>query len=284
MKSFRPPLIAALLIALAAGALAQRWRRGGGGREYDSIRTAREVDSHSTGTPTWTNPPAFKNDVFTFARIRYDRGGWGRGGGWATDLPDSDLNLSFRLQQMTSMRVDPDGRILSLTDPELADFPFIYIVEPGALTFSDAEVEALRAYLLNGGFLMFDDFWGEEAWENVESEMKRVFPGKPFVELALDHPLYQKPFLIKEKGQVPAIDQGVASQYSGVTWERYDAQEVHHRGISDDKERLMVLACHNTDNGDGWEREGESDYYFHNFSEKIAYPLGINIVFYVMTH
>jgi len=284
MNSLRLFLVSGLLLAMAAGALAQWRRRGGGGRGYDNIRTAREVESGSTGTPTWDNPPAFKNDVFTFASIRYDRGGWGRGGGWATDLPDSDLNLSFRLQQMTSMRVDPDGRILNLTDPDLADFPFIYIVEPGALSFSDAEVDALRAYLLNGGFLMFDDFWGEEAWENVEAEMKRIFPDKPFVELKLDHALYQKPFLIKEKGQVPAIDLGIASQYVGVTWERYDAEEVHHRGISDDKERLMVLACHNTDNGDGWEREGESDYYFHNFSEKLAYPLGINIIFYVMTH
>lgn len=283
MITFRRFLVPLVLLALTAGALAQwGWR----GRGYDeNIRTAREVPSGSTGTPTWDNPPAFKNDVFTFARIRYDRGGWGRGrGGWATDLPDSDLNLSFRLQQMTSMRVDPDGRILRLTDPELVDFPFIYIVEPGGLSFSEEEVEALRAYLLNGGFLMFDDFWGENEWENCEAEMKRVFPNRSFIELPLDHSLYQRPFSIKAKGQVPAVDQGIESEFSGVTWERFDAQEVHHRGLSDDQGRLMVLACHNTDNGDGWEREGESDYYFHNFSEKIAYPLGINIIFYVMTH
>jgi len=276
-------LIPLLLVSVTAAALAQRRWRGGRGDD-ENIRTAREMPSHSTGNPTWENPPAFKNDVFTFARIRYDRGGWGRGGGWATDLPDSDLNLSFRLQQMTSMRVDPDGRILRLTDPELADFPFIYIVEPGSLSFSDDEAAALRAYLLNGGFVMFDDFWGENEWANLEEEMKRVFPDRPFTELALDHPLYQKPFSIKAKGQVPAVNQGIESEMSGVTWEQFDAQEVHHRGISDDEQRLMVIACHNTDNGDGWEREGESDYYFHNFSEKIAYPLGINIIFYVMTH
>ena len=72
-----------------------------------------------------------------------------------------------------------------------------------------------------------------------------------------------------------------------VTWEEYhdgDVRTVHHRVISDDKGRIMVMATHNTDNGDGWEREGESDYYFHNFSEKISYPLGINIIFYTMTH
>jgi hypothetical protein len=286
MKLFRQLLLLVVLVAFTAGAFAQ-WRRRGRGAS-DSIRTARELDQHSTTTPTWENPAAFKNDVFTFARIRYDSGGWGRrGGGWATDMPDSDLNLSYRLQQMTSMRVDPDGRVINLTDPELADFPFIYIVEPGGLSFSEEEVIALRAYLLNGGFLMFDDFWGDSAWDNVEAEMKRVLPDRSFFELPLEHELYQRPFAIKAKGQVPAIDQGVESQFSGVTWEQQhdgDTQTVHHRGIADDQGRLMVLATHNTDNGDGWEREGESDYYFHNFSEKIAYPLGINIIFYVMTH
>ena len=52
----------------------------------------------------------------------------------------------------------------------------------------------------------------------------------------------------------------------------------------DDDGRLMAVICHNTDLGDGWEREGEDRWYFREFSEKKAYPLGINIVFYAMTH
>lgn len=279
-------LFTIVALALTAAVVAQGWRRrrGGGYGDREDARTAREIPSDSTGTPTWANPPAFAKDVFTFVRIKYDYGGWGRGGGWTTDLPDSDLNLSFRLQQMTSMKVDPDGRLLRLTDPDLADFPFIYIVEPGSLSLSEAEIEALRKYLLNGGFLMLDDFWGEREWENCEQVIAQVLPKHPFVELKLDHEIYQRPFLIKSKGQVPNIRVGVDSEFDHITWERWDAQEVHHRGITDDQGRLMVIATHNTDNGDGWEREGESDYYFHNFSEKIAYPLGINILFYVMTH
>jgi hypothetical protein len=271
----------ALLLAVAA--LAQRrW----GWRSYDEdIRTAREVPSGSTGTPTWTNALHFEKDVFTFVRIRYDRLGYSRGGGWATDLPDSDLNLSFRLQQMTSMKVDPDGRVIRLTDRDLADFPFIYIVEPGGLYLSNREISALRKYLLNGGFLWLDDFWGEREWDNCEDVMRLVFPERSFTELKLDHPLYHCVFDIKSKAQIPNIGLGVASQYNGgVTWEREDAEEVHHRALFDDKGRLMVLATHNTDNGDGWEREGENEYYFHNFAEKIAYPMGINVLFYVMTH
>lgn len=285
-------LIAALsvFVLLAGLLLAQRRYYGGGGwGGSDNLRTARELPSGSTGTPVWTNTKGFERDVFTFARVRYGSsyGGYRRSGGWATDLPDSDLNLSYRLQQMTSMKVDPDGRIVRLTDPDLGDFPWLYIVEPGNLFFGEVEVLALRKYLQNGGFVMFDDFWGDSAWQRVEREMKRVLPERSFVELPLDHPLYRSVFEIKSKGQVPNIRTGHESQYTGVTWEDHhdgDTREVHHRVIFDDKGRIMAFATHNTDNGDGWEREGESAYYFENFSEKISYPLGINIIFYVMTH
>jgi len=66
---------------------------------------------------------------------------------------DSDLNLSYRLQQMTALKVSPDGLFLRLTEKSLADYPFIYMVEPGSLFLSDTEAKALRDYLLNGGFL-----------------------------------------------------------------------------------------------------------------------------------
>ena len=287
-----------LYFLILAPCVAAQGRRGGGGYGggesgwvSDDVTTPRQIPSHSTGTPVWTNSRGFEKDVFTFARVRYASGyggGWRRGGGsWLTDTPDSDLNLSYRLQQMTSMKVDPDGRFLRLTDPELSSYPWIYIVEPGLLQFSEPETVALRKYLLNGGFLWFDDFWGDSAWFNVEREMRKVFPERSFAETKLEHPIYHCVFDIKAKGQVPNIRTGEQSQYTGVTWEEYhdgDARTVHHRAITDDKGRLMVLATHNTDNGDGWEREGENEYYFKNFSEKISYPLGINVIFYVMTH
>ena len=294
MKRVLPTLLFFVFVGgvvMAQSRYRGRYGYGEGGYATDDTSTAREVPSHSTGTPVWTNPKGFTRDVFAFARIRYTQGmssygyGYGRrGSGWATDLPDSDLNLSYRLQQMTSMKVDPDGRILDLTNPQIADYPWLYIVEPGGLGFSEEEVVALRKYLLNGGFLMFDDFWGEAAWANVEHEMKRVFPDRSFAELSLDHPLYSCVFQIKSKGQVPNIGLGEESQHHGVTWERDDARTVHHRVLYDDKGRMMVFAAHNTDNGDGWEREGEAEYYFKTFSEKIAYPLGINVIFYAMTH
>ncbi|MBX3748279.1 MAG: DUF4159 domain-containing protein [Verrucomicrobiae bacterium] len=282
----RPSLLTLLLLVLMAGVVLGQRRSGrwfGEGRGGDTARTARELESHSTGTPMWHNPPGFEHDVFTFARVRYRNYG-PDGHGWRVDLPDADLNLSYRLQQMTSIRADPHGRIIDLTDPDLPNYPFLYIVEPGGLWLDDAEIVALRQHLLNGAFLMLDDFWGELAWENAAHVMRQVLPDREFQELSLDHELYQRPFRITSKGQVPNVGLGIQSQYHGRTWERPDAREVHHRAILDDRGRIMVLATHNTDNGDGWEREGEDNYFFREFSEKIAYPLGINIIFHVMTH
>ncbi len=126
-----------LVVCFIAGfGFAQRFRGGGGGWYYENIRTAREVETNSTGTPMWENPPEFAKDVFTFARIRYSQGNFGRsGGGWSTDLPDSDLNLSYRLQQMTSMKVDPDGRVIELGDPELMNYPSSTSLSRAGCTF-----------------------------------------------------------------------------------------------------------------------------------------------------
>jgi len=245
------------------------------------------------GAPDWQINPQFKHDVFTFVRIQYDsdwsrsRRGWG--GGWEVDYPDADLNLSYRLQQLTSMQVDPKGKILRLTDPTLFDYPFIYIVEPGALEFSEAEVQALRRYLLGGGFLMVDDFWGEREYANFYMEIKRVLPDREPRELPLEHTIFDCVFKLTEKPQIPNVRTGTESRWPGhpnfgITWEREDAREPHYRAIEDDQGRIMVLICHNTDLGDGWEREGENEIYFREFSEKWAYPLGINIIFYAMTH
>ncbi|MFO1487535.1 MAG: DUF4159 domain-containing protein [Verrucomicrobiota bacterium] len=289
-------LLTLLLLTILLGVVIgqqRRFRGGGpgpgrgewaeGGWIGEDARTAREVPTHSTGTPNWTNAPGFEKDTFTFVRVRRDRDPSARGGSWSTDTPDSDLNLSYRLHQMTSIRVDPNGRYLRLTDPDLSDYPFIYMVEPGSLTLNDAEVLALRKYLLNGGFLMLDDFWGQREWEGMERAIKKVFPTREFVELPLDHPIYHCVFEIKTKAQVPGIrhwqwTRGDTSEHGE------DSREVHHRAMFDDQGRMMLIATHNTDNGDGWEREGESPEYFRQFSEKISYPLGINIIFYAMTH
>ncbi|WP_425613910.1 DUF4159 domain-containing protein [Anatilimnocola sp. NA78] len=266
-------LFVVTLVSTTALAIAQR------SRWYRDIRPE-DVDRN--GVPEWKNDEQFKSDVFTFVRIRYEStGGRGRGGGgWATDYPDSDLNFSYRLHELTSLEVDPNGKILELTDDALFDYPFIYIIEPGRMWLREEEVVALRRYLNNGGFLMVDDFWGEDEYANLYENMKRVFPNREPVELPLEHEIFHCVYDLKKKPQVPSIH----AWYNGLTTERYDAEEAHYRAIFDDEGRMMVIICHNTDLGDGWEREGMDPQYFKEMSEKYSYPMGINIVTYAMTH
>ena len=274
-------MVLACVIGISYGQARFGQRRPGGRMSQGrSIRT--ESPEERNGVPTWDVDPAFKTDVFTFVRVEYDS--YERPGSWRVDFPDSDLNLSYRLQQLTSLKVDPNGRILRLTDPDLFRYPFLYLIEPGSIALSSEEAASLRRYLLNGGFLMVDDFWGEREWAGFYRGIKQVFPEREPVELPLEHPIFHSVYDLKEKPQIPSINVAIYGKSQGITWEREDAKTPHYRGIFDDKGRLMVIICHNTDLGDGWEREGEDPWYFTEFSEKKAYPLGINIIFYAMTH
>lgn len=268
-----------VIAALTAAVVAQRYR----GRDRDrEPRTITERDYLAAGLSDWKVDPDFKDDVFTFVRLEYSS--WGRYGAWATDYPDSDMNFSYRLQELTSLKVNPRPITLRITDPKLFDYPFVYMIEPGRLHFEEDEIDALRKYCLNGGFLMVDDFWGGEEWDNFAWEIKRVFPDRPIVDLEIDHPIFHAVYDLKVKPQVPSIGHGVDGRRYEYRSGYDDGSVVHYRAIHDDKGRIMVMICHNTDLGDGWEREGENHYYFKEFSEKQAYPMGINIVFYAMTH
>jgi hypothetical protein len=275
---------------------------GGGTVNEDTIRTAREALSHSTETPNWTNAPGFEKDVFTFTRIIYS---WtstdpraARSPGrlrWVNDFPDGDLNLSWRIQEMTSLRVHPDARVIRLTNPELYNYPLIHMSKPWGLDLRDEEVPILRKFLLNGGTLMVDDFWGDYQWNAFEAQIKRVLPERPWTELSLDHPLFHCVFDIQVKEmnklQVPSIHRWDAThdpesgQYGGYGARPGDGDpDMHVRAWLDDKGRILVIALHNTNTGDGWEREGEQHEYFQIFSEQRAYPVAMNLIFYTMTH
>ena len=283
MTHRRTLLVAVSLLAIlvvAAAAVAQRGRRGWGWN-----REVRPEEMDRGGVPVWTNDERFKEDVFTFVRVRYGSGGgYGRGGRWDTDYPDADLNFSYRLQELTALQTDPYGKVVELTDEKLFDYPFLYLIEPGRMWLEDAEVENLRRYLLNGGFLMVDDFWGQYEWDNFYENIKRVFPDREPVELPLEHEIFHCVYDLKKKPQIPSIHSDWESGYTtDRPWDP-SAVDVHYYGIFDDKGRMMTIICHNTDVGDGWEREGLSQAYFKQFSEKWSYPMGINIVVYAMTH
>lgn len=273
---------------------------GSGVIDENAVKTAREVVSHSTGTPMWSNPRGFEKDVFTFARAIFKVGpntavGYGRGRqlGWWVDFPDADLNLSYRLQQLTSMKVDPDGRVFKLTDPKIHDHPFLFMEHPGYMRLRDPEVAGLRKYLLAGGVLLVIDFWNQTEWDGFAAQMKRVLPEREWVEFGTDHPLFHCVFDLRgpmQRLQVPTMQFWIRTH----DWRDPNSQIQIYRGegsermsmraLLDDKGRIMVLAIHNSDVSDGWEREGEDAEFFSTFSEKVSYPLGINLVFYLMTH
>lgn len=238
--------------------------------------------------PTWPVSKELPNDLFTFCRLRHNSQKSGRrrqgGGDWLTDYPDADLNFSYRLQQLTSLQVSPKGAVVDIDLEQMRHYPFIYMIEPGHITLTDEEAKTMRDYMMNGGFIMVDDFWGEEQWDNFYSAVKQIFPDREAQELPLEHEIFHMVFPLKVKPQIPSVNAAIEGRYQGITYEREDAKTPHYRAIFDDKKRIIMMICHNTDLGDGWEEEGTDPWYFREFSEKYAYPLGINIIFYALTH
>ena len=253
-----------------------RWQQG-----YREQRTPDRSEF-----PIWEIEAPFQADVFTFARIKYrSLYTGGRGNRWMNDFPDSDWNFSYRLQELTSMKVDPNGVVIELTDPDIFNYPFLFMNGVGSLQFSPVEAIALRRHLLNGGFLMVDDFWGEDEWSRMRDEMKMVLPGREPVDLPLSHSIFHIVYDMKVKPQVPDI----RTWRSGQTFEYNHGGSPgdklpHFQAYHDDNGRIVALLCHNNDLGDGWEREGANAVYFETYSVPFSYPMGINIITYAMTN
>lgn len=252
-------------------------------------RGGRQPQSQRSDYPQWDLTPNFKSDVFTFVRIQFDSlGGGGRGGGqgWSNDFPDCDWNFSVRLTQLTSFKVHPEGVRLRLSDEALFDYPFIFMTNLGAMQLNSVEEKNLGRYLLNGGFLMADDFWAAASWNHIRLQMQKVLPNREPVELTLDHPIFHTVYDLTALPQVPSI---IAWQ-RGMTYEDWHGPfdrgdtSPHFWGYFDDNGRLMAIFCHNNDLADGWEREGENPEYFRDYSVKWSFPFGINMVVYAMSN
>ena len=233
--------------------------------------------------------PEDYNGAFLFCRIAFRNSPYGDGNGWEVDYPRADINLTFRLSELTKTTVTRDPQdgynhvVLQLTDPLLYRCPFIMMTEPGGAFLDEAEAAALRDYGLKGGFLWADDFWGERAFDWWAGQVGKAFPPEryPIVDVPLDHQLFHTLYDIQKIPQIPSIDFWA---YTGQTSERGAESAVPHvRAIMDDDGRIMVLMTHNTDFGDAFEREGDDHRYFLKFAPD-GYAFGVNALVYSMTH
>jgi hypothetical protein len=227
---------------------------------------------------------------FHYCRVVYKQSADGRNGSWRTDYPRADINFSIRFSELTKSTVsfnaqrEPNHLLVNLGGPELFGCPIVILSAPGAVSINEAEALNLRTYLLKGGFLWADDFWGSYEWDHWVRELRHALPADefPIFDIPAEHPILRTQFEVSGVTQIPNI--GFYERSGGRTSEQgADSAVAHLRAIADRRGRIIVLITHNTDIGDSWEREGDDPRYFMMFGPK-GYALGINAFLYALTH
>jgi hypothetical protein len=217
---------------------------------------------------------------FAFVRLQYDNfynDGF-RSGTWRTDFPSADSNFLRGVSRLTNVRVMREPIVLRFDDEEIFDYPFLYALEMGrngGPWFTPAEQENMREYLLRGGFLLIDDFWGTRQWDNFYRAFTEVFPDRQIIELPPDHEVFRSYYDIDGPQMIPVI--GNPENYP-----EQDVDRATNHAILDDAGRVMVLINWNSDMGDGWEHTYDPSY--PTRYANLAYQLGINYLIYSLTH
>ena len=229
---------------------------------------------------------------FYWTRAMYSSGsgGWGRFGGrrgyraWSTDYPKADYQFLVGLKRLLHIDAYDGINPVSLADPKLRNYPVVYAVEVGRMQLTQDEIHGLRDYLNAGGFLICDDFWGVQQWEQFERNIHAVLPGRDIVDLPLDHPLFSTYYQIDSIVQVPNVRnaEAITLGYPGAHTSEYGGVVPHVRGIFDDKGHLMVVINFNTDLGDAW--EWAEDPMYPLVYSTYAWKLAANMIVYGMSH
>ena len=262
----RQLVLAALLLLMASPGAAQERR----GFRISPPRTE-QTDFSVNNVPY--------DGRITFVRLRYTPSmtGYGGGGGyfdginyqWDHDYPRADTHVMTLIGEITALSINADGsNILPVTDPELLKYPIAYLVEPGFWTLTAEEAEALRNYLLKGGFLIVDDFQGGQWW-NFRERIRQVLPNASLIQLDATHAIFHSFF------EIDTLD--YRHPFSG-------AQSVFF-GIFEDNDpdkRLMVIVNYNNDVGEYWEWSDTGFIPIPLTNE--AYKLGVNYMVYALTH
>ena len=237
-------------------------------------------------------PDQMPDRNFTVCRIMYTSvRREPNGGGWRTDFPYGEINLMIRLSELTKTPVSfndserPNVWVVRLTDDSLFDCPYTVASDVGTIGLREEEVGRLRLYLLKGGFLWVDDFWGTAAWNQWQREISRVLPPSdyPIEDVPLEDPIFTTQFVVTKVPQITNIQFWRGVRGTTTSERGPDSRQAHLRAIRDKQGRIMVVMTHNTDVADSWEREGEDPGFFYQFSPA-GYALGINVLLYAMTH
>ena len=237
--------------------------------------------------------PIERTAEFQFVRMIYTDYGRGRGRGWwSQDWPDAETHFKQGIERLTRINVG-EGVAIDLLDDRLFDFPWLYATQVGYWELSDEEIIRLREYLLRGGFLMADDFFGDREWQPFQQSMTRLFPDRPILDIDVGtHEVLHVLYDVNEFTQIP----GLRHLGGGRGWRGRGGfggggsfgggygglPEPKLRGIFDDDGRLMIAINYNQDVGDAWEHA--DDAYYPEPMTALAYRFGINYIIYSMTH
>jgi len=217
-------------------------------------------------------------------RLMYPGGGWGweRGGTtWTVDYPKGDRTLAELLRRFTRIHVRSVEQPVNLNDgDDVYYWPFLIVGLAGNWQLTDAQVAKLREYLLRGGFLFSDSFFGSYDWAGFEQGLKRVFPDRPIIDLPPDHPVLNIVYDVSELTYTQIPHMGSLLRGGG-GW-LSDGRVPHWRGIEDDDGRLMVLIAHNNDVSDSWQWADDPRY--PGDKANLGLRIGVNIAVYMMTH
>jgi hypothetical protein len=237
---------------------------------------------------------------WVFARLMYPEhpnalfGGWGRWGrqgfrdwheggtSWTQDYPRADRHFAQALRRLT--RVHARSVEQPANPDETDDFfnwPWMNAGEMGDWQLSQSQAHTVREYLLRGGFLMLDDFWGPEEYGRFDESMKRIFPDRPVVEIPNRDPIFHTVYDLDDRYQVPG-QWGLSPYASGMYRRRAQGTVAHWLGVYDDRGRVMVAISFNSDLGDSWEWADDARYP-EKYSE-LGIRIGVNYVAYAMTH
>lgn len=216
-----------------------------------------------------------------FARYHYDSGaefGFGRGfQRWSADYPKSDRQFIEAVHRLTLVNTRSVEQVVDANTDDIFNWPWIFVEDAGAWSMSAPQAKRLREYLSKGGFMMLDDTHGDYEWNNLVDGVRMIFPDRPIEELSNGDELFHVLYDLDERFQIP----GTRYIWGNRSYTP-DSAVPHWRAIRDDRGRIMIAICHNSDVGDAWEWADSPRY--PERAESLAFRLGINYIIYAMTH